>query len=582
MRKRALRGVLTVAVALVIVGSARATDLDYKGRLLGELVEKVPGILQSFDAESGRFGSGIWICGDQNAMYPLAVAYATPGEGNRHYKDAELLNAIVKSGDPLIKNMDAEGRWLFEKKDGSTWGMIFMPWTYSRWIRTFALVCDDMPPEARKAWTEALTLGFTGISKTCLGSVHNIPTHHAMGLYAAGKALDRPEWCEQAAEFMTKVVATQSEAGYWSEGGGPVVAYDFVYVDALGTYCAMSGDERVLPALEKAAAFHRHFTYPGGENVETIDQRNPFHDAVAAGNAGFTFSPVGRAYLQNQWSHLGMDHLDPDLIASLLLYGEEGAVEEMPLGETEQVFVLAEGGTDRAATLRRGPWFVCLSAYTTPIVNSRWIQDRQSFVSIYHDKTGLILGGGNTKLQPAWSNFTVGDATLLAHTPGDENPDFAPKGELYHVPSAARLVLDPAPGLDLTYGPETCRIRVVVKDDRTLECVLEATRESDLPVAAHLTLLPHMEQPLETAAGQKLTLGLEPISLAPEQVGGQLTHAGYRLHLPDSASLHWPALPHNPYRKDGHATASEGRIEIRLPFDPQHREHRITLGIPET
>jgi len=132
MRKRALRGVLTVAVALVIVGSARATDLDYKGRLLGELVEKVPGILQSFDAESGRFGSGIWICGDQNAMYPLAVAYATPGEGNRHYKDAELLNAIVKSGDPLIKNMDAEGRWLFEKKDGSTWGMIFMPWAFSR------------------------------------------------------------------------------------------------------------------------------------------------------------------------------------------------------------------------------------------------------------------------------------------------------------------------------------------------------------------------------------------------------------------------------------------------------------------
>ncbi|MFH1266301.1 MAG: hypothetical protein ABIK89_11285, partial [Planctomycetota bacterium] len=490
MRKNALRGVLTFAVAAMIVASARGADLEYKARLLGELVEQVPGILKAFDPETGKFGSGIWICGDQNAMYPLAVAYATPGEGNPYHKDGELLKVIAKSGGPLIENMDAQGRWIFEKKDGSTWGMIFMPWTYSRWIRTFGLVRDDMPEEARNAWTKALTLGYTGISKTCLGGVHNIPTHHAMGLYAAGKTLDRPEWCEQAAEFMTKVVGTQSEAGYWSEGGGPVVAYDFVYVDALGTYYAASGDESVLPALEKASIFHRHFTYPGGQNVETIDQRNPFHDNVAAGNVGFTFSPAGRAYLKNQWSRLGIDNLDADLIASLLLYGEEGPVEETPPGQAEQFFVLTESGADRAATVRRGPWFVCFSAYTTPIVNSRWIQDRQNFVSIYHDKVGLILGGGNTKLQPAWSSFTVGDVTLLAHTPGDTSPDFSPKGELYHVPSAAKLIREPVPGLDLTYGPETCRVRVAAKDDRTLEYQIETTAAGDLPVAAHLTLIP--------------------------------------------------------------------------------------------
>ena len=578
MRHRALTA-STVVVALLIVGSAHAADLEYKAPLLGSLVEKVPGILKSFDPETGRFGTGIWICGDQNLMYPLAVAYATPGEGNRYHKDPELLKVIIKSGDPLIENMDAEGRWIFEKKDGSTWGMIWMPWTYSRWIRSFGLVRDDMPPEARKKWTDSLTLGYTGISKRCLGGVHNIPTHHAMGLYIAGKVLDRPEWCQQAAEFMKKVVAAQSEGGYWSEGGGPVVLYDFVYVDALGTYYATSGDETVLAALEKAAAFHRHFAYPGGQNVETVDQRNPFHDRVEAGNVGFTFTPVGRAFLNNQWSHLGLDNLAPDLIASLLVYGEEGPIEEAPSPDAEQAFVLTEGGVDRAATVRRGPWFVCLSAYTTPIVKSRWIQDRQNFVSIYHDKTGLILGGGNTKLQPAWSSFTVGDTSLLAHTPGDESPDFLPKGELYHVPSVAKLILEPDPGLDLTYGPETCRVRIRLKDDRTLEYVLEASGESDLPAAAHLTLIPHINQPLETGGGQKVTLGTEPVSFSPEQVGGQITYAGYRLHLPASASLHWPALPHNPYRKDGHANPSEGRIEIRVPFGKQHRKHDLRVEI---
>ncbi len=577
MRQLAFRRALIIVAMLLAARSAGAADLEFKDRLLDVLVEKVPGILKSFDPESGRFGTGIWICGDQNSMYPLAVAYATEGEENRYYKDPELLKVIAKSGDPLIENMDEQGRWIFEKKDGSTWGMIWMPWTYSRWIRTFALVREDMPPEARKRWTDALTLGYTGISKRCLGHVHNIPTHHAMGLYVAGKTLDRPEWCRQAAEFMTKVVGTQSEGGYWSEGGGPVVLYDFVYVDALGTYCAASGDERVLPALEKAAAFHRHFTYPDGTNVETIDQRNPYHHTIAAGNVGFTLSAVGRAFLSNQWSQLGMENLDPDLIASLLLYGEEGPIEEAPPPEAKQVFVLTEGGIDRAATVRHGPWFICLSAYTTPIVKSRWIQDRQSFVSVYHDRTGLILGGGNTKLQPAWSTFTVGDATLLSHTPGDENPDFLPKGELYHVPSAAKLVLEPDPGVDLIYGPEKCRVRVVVKDDRTLEYVIEATAESDLPAAAHLTLIPHLNEPLESASGEKVTIGTEPVSLSAEQVGGSVTYGGYRLHVPACASLHWPALPHNPYRKDGRAGPSEGRIEVRIPFGEDSR--RLVVGI---
>lgn len=566
-----------LVVAVSVAGLASADDLACKDRLIEQLAENVPGILKSFDSETGRFGSGIWICRDQHPMYPLAVAYTTQAEGNRYYKDPELLKVIVKSGDPLIENMDEQGRWIFEKKDGSTWGMIWMPWTYSRWIRTFALVRDAMPAEDRSRWEKALALGYTGISRRCLGSVHNIPAHHAMGLYVAGRTFDRPDWCKQAGDFLMKVAAHQSEAGYWSEGVGPVVLYNFVYVDALGTYYAMSKDKRVLPALEKAAAFHRHFTYPGGQNVETVDGRNPFRAKIAAGNVGFTFSPTGRAYLRNQWSQLGRDNLDTDLIASLVLYGEEGPADETSGDETEQIFTLTEGGAARAATMRHGPWFVCVSAYTAPIPKSRWRQDRQNLVSVYHEKAGLILGGGNTKLQPAWSNFTVGDTSLLKHTPGDTSPDFLPKGDLYHVPCGAALILEPAFGLDLTYCRETCRIRVQPKDARTLEYRIETNGESGLPVAAHLTLIPHMNQTLETGAGQKVTIGDEPVSLSAKELGGIVTYAGYRLHLPPTASLHWPTLPHNPYRKDGRASPEEGRIEIRIPFDEAHGKYEIMM-----
>ncbi len=98
-------------------------------------------------------------------------------------------------------------------------------------------------------------------------------------------------------------------------------------------------------------------------------------------------------------------------------------------------------------------------------------------------------------------------------------------------------------------------------------------------VAAHLTLIPHLKQLLETGAGQRITLGETPIALSAEQVGGSITHAGCRLHLPETASLRWPVLPHNPYRKDGRATAAEGRIVICIPLDAKHRAYTIGLEV---
>jgi len=572
---------LNTILAILAAIPSQTAELRFKDELGSVLIRQVPGILNSYDPETGRFGRGIWLCTDQNPMYPLAVAYAYSTPGNKYYKDKELLEVIMEAGDALIDDMDEMGRWEFRKKDGSTWGMILMPWIYSRWIRAFGLIKDDMPPDRREHWTKALTLGFTSISQSALARVHNIPTHHAMALYVAGKALDRPEWCQQASDFMVKVVDEQAEGGYWSEHIGPVVSYNFVYVDALGTYYALSKDQRVLPALERSSKFHRHFVYPNGDRVETVDERNPYHAGIAIGNVGFTFSPEGRSYLKQQWSLYGMKKLPADLIASLLLYGEEGSLAETPATGSEHLDVLTEGGEDKAAILRYGAWFVCLSAYTATVPQNRWVQDRQNFVSIFHKKVGLILGGGNTKLQPAWSNFTVGDMDLLKHEAGDISPNFIPEGDLYHVPSEAALIREPEAGLNLRYGNEECRVRVNPVDSRILEYRIEATAFADLPIVAHLTLIPHLKESLETGGGEKVILGESPLNFTSEQLGGKLTHAGYTLHLPENATLHWPALPHNPYRKDGSATAAEGRIEIRIPLDKQNSAYTITVEVVE-
>jgi len=569
---------LSLIAALVLGVDAACEELRFKDAFLRDLVEAVPGILKGQDAATGRFGTGVWICGDQNVIYPLAAAWSIESKDNPCYHDPAVLKAIVAGGDALIADADADGAWVFRKKDNSTWGMIRMPWTYSRWARAFSLIRDSMAPEDRKRWEKALTLGYSNIAAKDMKRVHNIPSHHAIGLYCAGEALGKPEWCEFAKQFMAKVVGEQDPVGFWSEHSGPVVRYNSVYVDALGHYYAMSGDKTVLAALERAALFHAVFTYPDGSIVETVDERNPYHGGAYLGNVGFSFTPEGRGYLAQQvsLSEKAGKHVSADDAASFLLYGKEGPATPTLASGSDRTSVTPDG---KALVRREGRWFVCISAYHCLVYGNRWIQDRQNFVSIYHDRCGLIVGGGNTKLQPLWSTFTVGDTSLLSHKPGDESPKFTPQGELYHVPDSAGIKQGEPVGLGLTYGKERCSIQVEPIDDDTLRISLHASAKSGLPVEAHLTLMPHIGQPFGAARTRASDLDEKPIQLTADETGGWFEHAGWRLTIPEGSRVIWPVLPHNPYRKDGHAEPGEGRIAVAIPFSAARPDCELILSV---
>jgi hypothetical protein len=47
-----------------------------------DLVAQVPGILKSQNSGTGRFGEGIWVVIDQNALLPLAAAWSYQDKGN--------------------------------------------------------------------------------------------------------------------------------------------------------------------------------------------------------------------------------------------------------------------------------------------------------------------------------------------------------------------------------------------------------------------------------------------------------------------------------------------------------------------
>jgi hypothetical protein len=122
---------------------------DPRDAFVKRLAESVSPILDSQDKKTGRFGTKPWICRDQDVLFPLAVAWATEHADNPWYHDGKLLDAIMVGGDALVDAQDNRGLWTFRKKDGSTWGQIAMPWTYSRWVRAFALIREAMPAARR-------------------------------------------------------------------------------------------------------------------------------------------------------------------------------------------------------------------------------------------------------------------------------------------------------------------------------------------------------------------------------------------------------------------------------------------------
>lgn len=116
-------------------------------------------------------------------------------------------------------------------------------------------------------------------------------------------------------------------------------------------------------------------------------------------------------------------------------------------------------------------------------------------------------------------------------------------------------------------------------DDSTLKIRLRATCKSGLPVAAHLTLIPHIGQTFCTEKIKEGPLDSEGFTLSAQEIGGWFAHAGWKLSLPEGASVTWPVLPHNPYRKDGSATLEEGRIVVNVPFSPERQEQVLVLQV---
>ena len=577
---------MLVALGALAVLAMALTDEDLRswpprGYLLRRLVAGIPAIMESFHPETGRFGTEPWICNDQNVLLPLAAAWAIEDEQNPYFHDEQVLNAIGKGGEALVEDQDEDGAWIFRKKDNSTWGQVMQPWTYSRWIRAFYLTGDALPAASRAIWEEGLIRGYTTLRKQSDHlHVHNMAGHNQMGLYIAGICFDNDDWRQGAARAVRRLADAQEMGGYWSEHFGPVVSYNRVYVDLLGIYYSFSHDDRVLEALERAVSFHSDILLPDGSSTPSVDERNAYSGQIDIGNVGFTWTPRGRAYLLRQLGRrigAGQPEPEADYAAHMLLHSGEGAEAPMQQAPERETICLQ---TTSAIIKRVKPWQWAFTGYACAPSTSRWVQDRQNLIDIYHDDLGLVAGGGNTKLQPFWSTFTVGDTSLLRHEEGDADPDFQPDIALQWWPDVAILKdYETSTKMRLKYGGTGAQsghgnLTAIAEanDDGALSLIYQAPVGEQ--VEAHLPLLRRGDT-IQTGSGETVTLGEEPMRI--ENLGGWITYAGLRIDVPLGAYLIWPTLPHDPYKKDGSAELSSARPVLCMPFDDVD-EYRLRLS----
>jgi len=371
--------------------------------------------------------------------------------------------------------------------------------------------------------------------------------------------LKHPEWVKLAREEFKNILRTQNPDGYWAEHHGPVNSYNRVTMHGVGIYYALTGDPEALEAMRRAKNFTLGFTYPDGSLVSVIDERNRYSPGISAdwGLMALSHFPDGRRFNRLMTSKLleklekgesghNLSFLSLSRILDDLKYSANRSAEESTVPqELESYEARLMSG---ALLMRRGSWVVCVSGIISPPwEGNRFFLDRYTYLEVWHEKVGLLLGGGNTKRQPQI-------ATLLME-PSHGALDFWPQ-ESRITTSGDSLQLE------LRFQKFRARMKVSIIDNQTLRIksdFIETTPPILWPNRYECNLQVQIKagQNITTRSGEKTVLSSNRIELLEEQVGPSLESQFWRLEVPDGkTSFRFPFLPFYNYNIDGIGSTS--------------------------
>ena len=504
-----------------------------------------------------------------SAILIPAALYTRSHPENKHYGDKQMLRLAEQIGDLLAAE---NARDQFTPRGDSDWD------TYM-WLEAYRIIGPSLGNARRNLWKQALLENLSLLEPKLAKCkdypqynapfITTSPNHYAIyasTLLVAGIVFDRPEWKELAEGVLHRFVTEeQAPDGYWGEHSrsGPTTGYDYITETQIALYLEYSKDPDALTALRRSTDFHEYFTYPDGTPVETINDRNRYWAVSMWGHFGFSNFTDGRryaAFLTSFFPESG-DIQSLSRIAQNVLYFHEGETEPVPQDKSAYMHMMQAP----AGIRKTGPWVVCLSGLIEPedIINNFFL-DRQGNISIYCQKTGLIITGANSKRQPELATFT--------ETIGNQ---------VVHMPLTSYLKMtDSSDRLALSYNTFFAEVEVLPPSERRLEFRVRTTYKwGDAKSQLNIQLVIKPGQILETGTGKSIVPGTERIDLTGDELGEAITHNGWVLHLPVNAHLNWPVFPFNPYR-DGPEISLENAVGvISVPLKQEDQEFIFSVEV---
>ena len=498
------------------------------------------------------------------AILAPAVLYTKHHTDNPAYHDQRMLSLAVRIGD-LLASEDEKGK--FEPRLDSDWD------TYM-WLEAYRLLERDLGEPRRARWRQhilrnvalvhddaAERVDFPWYNSPYTGTSPNHYAQYASLQLLAGRVFGRKDWVDLGSQILHRFAAVeQAPDGYWGEHSrsGPTTGYDHITMTQVALYYELTRDPAALRALRRSTDFHENFTYLDGAPVELINDRNRYWDVDSWGQFGFSNFADGRRYAEFLTSFFPSDNLHMDWLGRLsqdALYYHDGATQPIPQDRPHYAYRMQIP----AGIRKTGPWMVCLSGIVdTPAVNNQYYLDRQSSLSVFHQKLGLIVSGANSKHQPELATFSE---------------KFG--GETYHTAVSSRLQMsDKQDRLSVAYNTFFSDLYVPAPAADRVNLRFVITGEGTPPDEARLTLQLCLKpgEELETATGRRIKLGTDRVELAPETLGGWIRHHGWTLTFDPTASLVWPVYPYNPYAAAPETTLDHAVAALSVPLPLKSRQ----------
>lgn len=516
------------------------------------------------------------------AVLAPAVLYGKKHPANPRYRDPKMMALAVRIGDFLAGENEKDQ---FEPRLNSYWDT-------SLWLEAYRLLERELGEERRARWRREIErnvtllvanaaerLDFPLYNSPYIGTSPNHYSLWASLLHLAGRTFGNSEWERLGRQVLRRfALMEQTSDGYWGEHSrsGPTTGYNHLTFTALATYWENSKDEDVLPAIRRATEFHMNYTYPDGTPVEVINDRNRHWEVNAWGHFGFSHFPAGRRFAEFLTSFFHPETLSMSSVGRLAqnaLYYHEGLAELIPQDQIRYSHQMSVP----AGIRKTGVWTVCLSGLIdTQDIDNQYFLDRQGNVSVFHQKTGLIITGANSKRQPELGTFSE---KLL--------------NQIVHMPLSGRLQMNETQDrLSLAFNTFFMDLFVPVPSENELRLRFLITGRGSPPETAQLTLQLCLKagETLETAVGKKVLLGTERIESASAELGQWIRHHGWTLKLAEGSRLIWPVYPHNPYTDtpETSLTHAVGALSVPLVLKPKtgrsvrpnEQEMSFALSVP--